>query len=42
VLRGLGMSPADAAEVAQRPLPAFPPLSHLPVSQAARKAARPR
>jgi AcrR family transcriptional regulator len=40
VLRGLGMAPADAAEVAQRPLPPFPALGDLPVSQAARKAGR--
>lgn len=42
VLRGLGMSAADAADVAQRPLPPFPALGEAPVSQAARRAARPR
>jgi hypothetical protein len=34
------MAPADAAEVAQRPLPPFPVLGDLPAAQAARKAAR--
>lgn len=36
VLRGLGMSPADAADVAQRPLPPFPALGELPTARRAR------
>ena len=39
VLRGLGMAPADAAEVARRPLPPFPPLTP-PATKPAPKPAR--
>jgi AcrR family transcriptional regulator len=42
VLRGLGMAAADAAEVAQRPLPPFPALGDVPSAQPARKAVRRR
>ena len=42
VLRGLGMAHADAVEVAQRPLPPFPPLNEAaaPRGRSAAKAAR--
>ena len=40
VLRGLGMAPADASEVAQRPLPPFPPLTDVPAARPAKKVTR--
>jgi AcrR family transcriptional regulator len=41
VLRGLGMSTADATEVAQRPLPSFPSPGAAPAARAALKMAAP-